>query len=196
MKGGGPTLDEGWLVWVAAAATGLPPDDVLATADIGALVGVVAEVELTTAGSERAIALLRGIARRRPFATDNRAAAWLACVIVLDADGVTTVAEDADVVEIVDELVRGSLSDADALVRLTRHPVPAPRVVGSCPACGRPLHLFDHERLGSQPVLIGSSRYELVARCWFEHRVHDRSGRPFAVERVPLTTGDASLVPA
>jgi hypothetical protein len=44
----------------------------------------------------------------------------------------------------------------------------------ACPACGRTVYAFVTSRL---PMLHGTSRTELTARCAFEHRSHDRRGR-------------------
>src|SRR5690606_7765440 len=48
----------------------------------------------------------------------------------------------------------------------------------ACPACGRRVYARDH--LARRSVAPAGARFELTARCSYEHGSHDRAGRPIA----------------
>ena len=103
---------------------------------------------------------------------------------------------DDEVPALLDAVVSGDLSRRDLMARLAARRRTR-RLVGTCPACGRELHVLDHEVSGHSLLIVGMSRFELVARCWFEHRAHGRAGQPLPAKPAGEHAGvDATLVPA
>jgi hypothetical protein len=172
-------VDESWLLWVAAVATEQAPEAVLRDADVAAVVSVVAAVEAVADPVDRAVAVLDAVLVRRPFGPGSRAVAWLSAVMVMAEAGRTVTVGDDEGWALVAAAERGDLSQRELAARLRSASAGASRrvrVAGRCPSCSRTLHVLAHERVGGQLVLVGSSRFELMARCWYEHRAHDRDG--------------------
>ena len=171
------TVDEGWLVCIGAAAAGADPHEVLAAADVGALARVVSDIEAGSVGPwQQAASALLAVAHHAPFRCANRAAAWLAAVDVLAQHGLRpsmTRAEDVlDVLE-----TPGSVEEVAGRLERTSW------ATRPCPACGRRLRFGDASK--RDLVMVGMDRVELTARCWVEHRAHDRFGRPFQKAAAP-----------
>ena len=178
-------MDEGWLVWVAARATKTDPQAVLEAADARALVIAVAEVE--AAGHEPldvAAAALTAVACHRPFRSGNRAAAWMAAAVVLADAGIRLGLPDDAAAGLVVGAEHGLVSrdavrTALAAGRKAGTAAGRGRVLSrSCPVCQRELHAYEEFVVGRGSVLISNTDFELAARCWYEHRAHDRTGRP------------------
>ena len=166
-------------MWVAATAMGASPDWVLQHADMAGVAAVVADAEQAHTAPLRAAALLFAVLRHRPLPRDNFSIAWLCAVMALAEDGHRVRLSSVASQSLIAQAERGELTEVQVAAVLTGGRLPSPpRLVGRCPQCGSELHVFDHERLGTQPVLVGSSAYELIARCWYEHRTHDKRGRP------------------
>jgi hypothetical protein len=181
-------LDEGWVVWVAARALHRDPGRLLAECDVAALAGVVADIDAVADNGavEQAATVLTAVARRRPFTAGNRAVAWLCAAVLLDGAGVPIALDDEAAYAAVVAAEDGSRS-ADQLAALLGGDARAtgPTLGRSCPACGRQLHGYEGGAVGSGPLLVGTSRYELVARCWYEHRAHGRDGEALVAVEAP-----------
>ncbi len=176
-------LSETELVWLAAAAAGTTPDDLLARTDMGALARVDAEADRRDPDGDgdlhHAARLLLAVVRERPFPDDaNAAAGWLAAAFVLERAGVRVRSHRrTEVVTFVAGLDERTPL-VDVVVGLERIASGGGRrLAWLCPACGR--ELYARERRDRRAVTVGVTAYELTARCWFEHRAHDRAGRPF-----------------
>lgn len=194
-----PTVvDEAWLVWVAARATGVAPETLLTGCDVAAVARVVAEVEAARADGEdgvrsrradgrhvdgrhveqhpvvRAATVLVAVVRHRPFAAGNRAVAWLAAALTLVEHGTPIWLAEDDAVELVVGAEEGRVSVDEVAVALA---APGEALPWRCPACGNRLHRYERRDVRRAVPLVGGSRHELVARCAFEHGGHDRSGR-------------------
>jgi hypothetical protein len=191
-------LDEAGLVYVAAAATGTRPDEVLATCDVAALASVAAALEGVTSGLDAAAVALGELGRRRPFARGNTAAAWLAAAHLLAVDDRRLVIGPAAAVAVLGaaaELGPGEIAvvlrertepRATTVRRLVqrlvgRRPLAGPGVF-ACPACGRTLVQRRHDLVAAGPW-AEAARMERVARCAVENGGHDRraAARPASV---------------
>jgi hypothetical protein len=199
------TVDEGDLVWVAAVASGMESGAVLDGCDVAGLARVVARCELAGNPIDEAAAALVGIAREQPFPRANAAAAWLAAAHLLAGASLGVRAGEDELVSLVSAARSGSVGEAAAGAALAgwvewREPrggpvrralrwlvAPAvPAVPGAgddhigrvCPACGRALRAEERDARGIRMAWVGTDRFELTARCWYEHRAHGRDGRP------------------
>ena len=165
-------LDESKLVWAAALVADVDPDELLARVDVAALATIVADVDEAIGPIDAAARLLVRVVRDRPFLTGNAAIGWLAAVEVLAAAGWRVSVHRARVLRLCGDIREGVLSDADAAAVLGRWVVEDGR---ACPACGR--RVYTRDAAAGWRLMPGGSRFELTARCAFEHGCHDRSGR-------------------
>ena len=188
-----PRLDEGDLVWVAAAATRARPEDVLDACDLAGLASVAAAVEGAAGGLDAAATTVVELGRRRPFARGNAATAWLAAAHLLGGDGLRLRIGPATAVAVFDAsaeldarvvaaiLREHTESHRPLALRVARRlfaprPLDGPAVY-PCPACGRPLVRRRHSLAAVGPW-IDAARLERVARCAVEHGAHGRHGEP------------------
>lgn len=171
-------LDEPRLILLAAAATRRSPEDVVAGADLRGAAAVVDDVERAPDAIRAAATALSSIARRRPFASGNAAAAWFTCAFLAPEGARRLSARRRDLVDVIVRIGEGVI-DIDTLESMLhgRSDVPVP---WPCPACGRALHT-DSRYGGRGATWLGPSRLELTARCAVEHRAHDRHGRTLTV---------------
>jgi hypothetical protein len=186
-------LDEADLVHVAAVASGITPERVLAGCDVAGLAAVAAALESATGGLDGAALVVLEVGRRRPFAAGNVATAWLAAAHLLVGDGLRlrigalaaarvfegsaelAIGEVVEVIEAHTEPQRGFVG---RILRGLSRPVgPSGPGVHWCPACGRPLVQRRHD-LVAEGVWVEAARLERVARCAVERGQHDRLGVP------------------
>lgn len=160
-------LDEATLLCTAAFVLDVDPRTVLDAVDVAELAALAAEVGAVADPVDAAAHLLVRVVRARPFPRANAAIGWLAAVDLLRAHGRFVQVRTARVVALCDEIRAGSDAVAPVLRSWSTLAI-------TCPACGRSVYALDHSRRRVQP---GFSRYELVARCSFEHGAHDRAGR-------------------
>ena len=193
-------LDESALVWLAAVAADRDPLVVLADADMGALARVVADVEDAGDALDRAATVAVAIVTHEPFAVANRAAAWAAAAHVAADDGHRLRLGADEVVAMLAGVARQELGPDEVRRALERSLPGRGRPTGAwrCPECGRPLYADESARRAAGAAVVCSTRFELVARCSWEHGAHDRLGRPLPTgergepERwVPITAGGA-----
>ena len=170
-------LDESTLVWIAACAMKCEPEAVLATVDVAALARVVSACEAAGDVVAEAAAVLTATIEHRPFPTANRASAFLAAACVLESARIRTRPISTEIAAIVECTVDAEQRLRDLVTAGTRAEryLPYP-----CPACGRRLRYRAEEFGPVSANFVGTSRYELTARCWYEHRVHSRAGTPLA----------------
>lgn len=166
-------LDESKLVWAAALVEDVDPAELLARLDVAALARIVADADEAIGPIDAAVRLLVRVVRDRPFRTGNAAIGWLAAVEVLAEAGWRVSVHRARVVRLCGDIREGLLSDGDAAAVLRRWVVEEGM---ACPACGRRVYVRD--AAAGWRLMPGGSRFELTARCAFEHGRHDRSGRP------------------
>lgn len=188
-----PRLDEGDLVWVAAAATRSRPEDLLVGCDLAGLTAVSAAVEGAADSLTASATAVYELGCRRPFPRGNAATAWLAAAHLLGGEGLrlrigpaTAVAvfeASADLgTPVVATIIREHTERHRPLaVRVVRRlfaprPLDGPAVF-PCPACGRPLVRRRHSLVAVGPW-IEAARLERIARCAAEHRGHGRHGEP------------------
>lgn len=181
-------IGEAELVSIAAAAAGTTATELLERTDMGALARVAAAAEVDAGTLEHAARLLLAIAQERPFPDgSNLAAAWLTAAFVLEEAGVRHRVRAADAVPFVAGLDERSAL-GDVMVTLERIVARnGPRMAWFCPVCGR--ELYARERREGRLINVGITAFELTNRCWYEHREHDRRGRPFrsaAADPVPV----------
>lgn len=166
-------IDEATLLWAAALVERIDPAELLTRVDLRALTVIVAEADACTDPVDAAAALLVGVVRDRPFHTSNAAVAWLAAVDVLAAARCRIAVDAAHVVELCDSIGSDALGPADVAAALRTWRV---EDGVACPACGRRVYRLD--AAARRSMMPGTARFELVARCAFEHGVHGRAGRP------------------
>jgi hypothetical protein len=168
-------LDESRLVWVAALVQGVDPAESLSRVDVAVLVDIVAEADTVTEPVDAAAVLLVRIVRDRPFDGSNAAIGWLAAVELLAATHRRLAAPPADVVGLCESIRAGAAGSAGVAAVLRRW-VDGDGDGMACPVCGRRVYVLD--AAARRFVMPGTARFELTARCAFEHGSHDRSGRP------------------
>ena len=184
-------IDEASLVCAAALVLEVTPADVLEEVEIAGLTALVATVDAIEDAARAAAHLLERIVLDRPFPRSSAAIGWLAAVDLLRAEGQHVDARPQDVVALCAAIRAGT---ADVVGQLRRWSTPSGF---ACPACGRTVYAFATART---PVLHGTSRTELTARCAFEHRRHDRRGRtrdadePVERDRTVLARGECGSV--
>ncbi len=180
----GPRPDEGTLVWAAATVLRADPTEVLTRTDLAALDAVVVAATRTDP-VEAAAALLVTTIRERPFPHANVAIAWLAAADLLAAAGRRVAMDAADAVDLCTAITTAQTST----VQLSTAEISTAEVAGAlraslvragtaCPACGR--HVYADQPSARHTMTPGAGRYELTARCAFEHRAHDRRGNDLA----------------
>jgi hypothetical protein len=104
--------------------------------------------------------------------------AWLTAAYVLGDAGIDVNATTRAVVAFVGGL-DGATDPSGIVVELHRLVTgTGPRTSWLCPVCQR--ELYCRERRERRVLRVGGTAFELTNRCWFEHRAHDRRGRPFA----------------
>jgi hypothetical protein len=183
-------IGEAELLCVAATASGIELDELLAGTDVAALARVVARTEPPTGAFEDAARLLLAVLQERPFPDDtNAATGWLAAALVLDGAGARVRGSRADIVAFV-RSIDEQAELLDVVVGIERLAVASDgrRSSVRCPKCSR--ELYARERREGRAVIVGVSAFELTNRCWYEHRAHDRRGEPFpVVETVGVGVG-------
>jgi hypothetical protein len=165
-------MDESTLVWAAALVNDVDPAEVLAQTDVAALAAIVARADEASEPVDVAAWLLVGVVQGRPFPTGNAAVGWLAALDVLAVATCRVTVDRARVVRLCDDIRQGALGPG-AVAAVLRGWVVENGI--ACPACGRRVYASDPA--ARRLVMPGTSRFELTARCAFEHRGHDRCGR-------------------
>jgi hypothetical protein len=168
-------LDEATLLWAAALVDETDPAELLAQVDVTVLAGIVARADAATAPVDAAARVLVEVVRTRPFPTGNAAIGWLAAVEVLAGARCRVAAGQDRVVALCADVRSGAAGATDVVAALRSWLVEEGI---ACPACGR--RVYADEATGPRRAMPGASRFELTARCAFEHGRHDRSGRPLA----------------
>lgn len=168
-------LDEAACVWAAALAVGVDPVQLSATVDVAALAVVVADADVAADPVDAAARLLVGMVRRRPFPAPNASIGWLTSVDWLARRQLRVVADPPAVVELCGSIRAGSAEPAEVAAAM-RAWVIADGI--ACPVCGR--RVYARDPLARRSLAPVGGRFELTARCAFEHRTHDKSGRPMA----------------
>ena len=169
MRPSPPVLDEAQLVLIAAAASGVAPDEVLASTDVAALARVAAAIEGCHDALDVAATALVGIAQERPFGKDSSAVAWLACALAAPVEAARLAVNRADAVDLVGRASCGEASREHVREHLASRQT-------RCPTCRRPIAHATQPSMRSAPI-------ELIARCAVEHGAHGRFGEPYPEPR-------------
>lgn len=174
-------FDEASLLWVAAFVEEVDPLVVLDRVDMAELAALVAEIDAIEEPIDAAARLLVRVVRDGPFPTSNNAIGWLAAVDLLRVAQLR-IDMRAPRIAALCRSIRTDELDVVEVASVLRHHVVLQGM--ACPACGKRVYVRDAAaRRGLMP---GATRFELTARCAFEHGGHDRRGQPVepAPERV------------
>lgn len=203
-----PPVDEGDLVWIAAAASGRDPEALLAACDIAVLAGIVAKAESARSPLGAAAAVLVGIAHQRPFPIDNAATAWLAAAYLLTVSAIRVRMTDAEVATLVTAAGDGHMSTFDVVAALEaarpapRRPLrellrsmwvspPKPPVTWDCPMCALPVRVPATDAAWMLGPNRPEARAVLLALCQRQHGSHRAARGP--VPSSDVSNGVATL---
>lgn len=181
-------------VVVAAATMRCDPAEVVETADVGVLVGIVGRSRTATDVPAGAAELLVGVAASRPFARENRIVAWALAAHLVTINGARLRVDPDQALTILQQAEDGNLDEAGAARTLhtgierregairrliawssqPTHTVPATSV-WSCPVCDRDVATSPGR---SSVFLLAPSAHDLVVDCSARHRAHAADGSP------------------
>ncbi len=168
-------IDEATLLWAAAVVGRVDPVAAANGVDVDALVRVVTAADDAPDPLSTAAGVLFNLITSRPFPSSNAAIGWLAATELLARVGCRVVVSSETVVSLCDAVRDGCRTEDQVAASLRSWMV----VAGTaCPVCGR--RVYANASGARRTSMPGSARFELTARCAFEHRVHDKLGRAIA----------------